>query len=121
MGSTIQNKKRVVVLILKMKCSMRWGNESEKEVPIVMTAEVLGSTVGCVDCKLKFPTRRTTKNMLWEMDHSLLPLDAQCRAAEEELGQCVRVDCLLLIRSPSNSRSSDPSYKFAGAAQVHHL
>lgn len=47
----------------------------------------MGSTVGCVDCKLKFPTCRTTKNMLREMDHSLLPLDAQCHAAEEELGQ----------------------------------
>ena len=35
--------------------------------------------------------------MLREMDHSLLPLDAQCRAAEEELGQRVRVDRLLLI------------------------
>ena len=56
---------------------------------------LLGSTVGCVDCKLKFPTRRTTKNML--RDHSSLPLDAQCRAAEEELGQRVRVDHLLLV------------------------
>ena len=86
-----------------------------------MELVVLGSTVGCVDCKLKFPTRRTTKNMLREMDHSSLPLDAQCRAAEEELGQRVRVDRLLLVRSPSNSRSSDPTYKFAGAAQVHRL
>ena len=77
--------------------------------------------VGCIDCKLKFPTGRTTKKMLWEMDHSSLPLDAQCRAAEEELGQRVRVDRLLLVRSPSNSRSSDPTYRFAGAAQVHRL
>ena len=82
---------------------------------------LLGSTVGCVDCQLKFPTRRTTKNMLREMDHSSLPLDAQCRAAEEELGQRVRVDHLLLVRSPSKSRSSDPMYKFAVAAQVHRL
>ena len=35
--------------------------------------------------------------MLREMDHSSLPLDAQCRAAEEELGQRVRVDRLLLV------------------------
>ena len=77
--------------------------------------------VGRVDCKLKFPTRRTTKNMLREMYHSSLPLDAQCRAAEEELGQRVRVDRLLLVRSPLNSRPSDPTYKFAGAAQVHRL
>ena len=59
--------------------------------------------------------------MLQEVDHSLLPLDTQCRAAEEELGQRVRVDRLILVRSPSNSRSSDPAYKFAGAAQVHRL
>ena len=71
--------------------------------------------------QIKIPTRRTTKNMLREMDHRLLPLDAQCRAAEEELGQRVRVDRLLLVRSPSNSRSSDPTYMFAGAAQVHRL
>ena len=77
--------------------------------------------VGCDDYKLKFPMRRTTKNMLREMDHRLLPLDAQCRAAEEELGQCIRVDRLLLVRSPSNSRSSNPTYKLAGAAQVHRL
>ena len=82
---------------------------------------MLGSAVGCVAWKLKFPTCGTTKNMLREMDHSSLPLDAQCRAVEEELGQRIRVDCLLLVRSPSNSRSSDPTYKFAGAAQVHHL
>ena len=81
----------------------------------------LGSMVGCVDCKLKFHTRRTTKNMLREMDHSSLPLDAQCHAAEEELGQRVRVDRLLLVRSPSNNRMFDPMYKFAGAAQVHRL
>ena len=61
------------------------------------TMEVLGTMVGCVDCKLKFPTRRIAKNMLREMDHSSLPLDAQCRAAEEELGQRVRVDRLLLV------------------------
>ena len=32
---------------------------------------VLGSTVGCVDCKLKFPTRRTSRNMLreWITNH----------------------------------------------------
>ena len=83
--------------------------------------EVLESTVGCVDCKLKFPTRRTSRNMLREMDHSLLPLDTQCHAEEEELGQRIRADHLLLVRSPSNSRSSDPTYKFAGAAQVHRL
>ena len=58
--------------------------------------------------QIKIPTRRTTKNMLREMDQSSLPLDAQCRAAEEELGQRVRVDRLLLIRSPSNSRSTIP-------------
>ena len=83
--------------------------------------KLLGSTVGCLDYKLKFPTRRTTKNMLREMDHRSLPLEAQCRAAEEELGQRVRVDRLLLIRSPLNSRLSDPTYKFARAAQVHRL
>ena len=82
---------------------------------------MLGSTVGCVDCKLKFPTRRTTKNMLREMDDSSLPLDAQCRAAEEELGQRIRVDRLLLVRSPSYSRSSVPTFRFAGAAEVHRL
>ena len=76
---------------------------------------MMGSMVGCVDCKLKFPTCRTTKNMLREMDHSSLPLDAQCREAEVELRKRVRVDRLLLVRSPSNSRSSDPMYKFAGA------
>ena len=81
----------------------------------------VGNVIGCVDCKLKLPTRRTTKNMLWEMDHSSLPLDAQWRAAEEELGQRIRVDRLLLVRSSSNSRSSNPMYKFAGVAQVHHL
>ena len=86
-----------------------------------MELVVLGSMVGCVDCKLKFPTRRTTKNMLREMDHSLLPLDAQCRAAEVELRQRFHVDRLLLVRSPSNSRSSDPTYKFTGAVQVHGL
>ena len=85
-----------------------------------MELVVLGSMVGCVDCKLKFPTRRTTKNMLREMDHRSLPLDAQCRAAEE-LGQRVRVDRLLLVRSPSNNRSSVPMYRFSGAAQVHRL
>ena len=82
---------------------------------------MMGSMVGCVDCKLKFPTCRTTKNMLREMDHSSLPLDTQCRAAEEELGQRVRMIRLLLVVSPSNSRSSDPTYKFARAAQVHRL
>ena len=82
---------------------------------------LLGSTVGCVDCKLKFSYAQNNRNMLREMDHSLLPLDAQCRAAEEELGQRVRMDRLLLVRSPSNSRSSDPTYKFAGVAQVHRL
>ena len=87
----------------------------------ILESKLLGSTVGCVDCKLKFPMRRKTKNMLREMDHSSLPLDAQCRAAEEELGQLVRVDRLLLVQSPSNCRSSDPTYKFARAAQVHRL
>src|SRR3954462_9674600 len=82
---------------------------------------MLGSTAGCVDCNLKFPTCRTTKNMVRKMDHSSLPLDAQCRAAEEELGQRVRVDRLLLVRSPSSSWSSIPTYRFAGAAQVQRL
>ena len=41
--------------------------------------------------------------MLREMDHSSLPLDAQCHAAEEELGQRVRVDRLLLVRSPQTT------------------
>ena len=61
------------------------------------------------------------KNILWEMNHSSLPLDAQCYAAKVELRQRVRVDRLLLVRSPSNSRSYDPTYKFAKAAQVHRL
>ena len=77
--------------------------------------------VGCVDCKLKFSYAQNNRNMLREMDHSSLPLDVQCRAVEEELVQRVRVDPLLLVRSPSNSRSPDPTYKFAGAAQVHRL
>ena len=65
---------------------------------------LLGSTVGCVDCNLKFPTCGTTKNMLREIDHSSLQLDTQCRAAEEELGQRICVNHLLLVRSPSYSR-----------------
>ena len=86
---------------------------------------VLGSTVGCVDCKLKFPTRRTTKNMLREMDHSLLPLDAQCRAAEVELREHVpgvtshSRSRLLLVGLPRSR--SDPANRFAGSAQVHRL
>ena len=32
--------------------------------------ELVGIYGRCVDCKLKFPTRRTTKNMQPEMDHS---------------------------------------------------
>ena len=59
--------------------------------------------------------------MLREMDHKLLPLDAQCRAAKEELGQRIRVDRLLLVRSPSNSQLLVPTYWFAGVAQVHRL
>ena len=59
--------------------------------------------------------------MLRDMDYSLLPLDAQCRAVEEELGQRVRVDRLLLVRSRSNNLLSDPKYKFARVAQVHRL
>ena len=46
---------------------------------------LLGSTVGCVDWKLKFSYTQNNRNMVREMDHSSLPLDAQCRAAEEEL------------------------------------
>ena len=42
------------------------------------------------------------------MDHSSLPLDVQCRAAEQELGQRVHVDRLLLARSPLNSLSQVP-------------
>jgi hypothetical protein len=38
----------------------------------------LGSTVGCADYKFKIPTRRTSRNMLREVDHRSLPLDAQC-------------------------------------------
>ena len=94
---------------------------SERKAREETRLRLLGSMVGCFNCKLKFPTRGTTKNMLREMDHSSLPLDAQCRAAEEELGHLVFVDRLLLVRSPSNSRSSDPTYKFAGAVQVHCL
>ena len=49
------------------------------------TSCLLDFTVGCVYCKLKFPTRRTTKNMLREMDHRSLPLDEHCHAVEVEL------------------------------------
>ena len=31
---------------------------------------MLGSTVGCVDCKLKFSYAQNNWNMLREMDHS---------------------------------------------------
>ena len=58
---------------------------------------VLGSTVGCVDCKLKFSYAQNNQEHATGMDHNSLPLDAQCRAAEEELGQRVRVDRLLLV------------------------
>ena len=38
--------------------------------------------------------------MLREMDHSSLPLDAQCRAAKEELGKRVRMDLSSLSDLP---------------------
>ena len=57
------------LLMLKLGCtktSMEPHNGSH----------VLGSMLGCVDCKFKFSPCRTTKNMLREIDHSSLPLDA---------------------------------------------
>ena len=63
--------------------------------------------------------------MLQEMDHGLLPLDAQCRGAEEELGRRVPgvAPCYrsrLLLAGLPRSRS-DLANRFAGAAQVHRL
>ena len=83
---------------------------------------MLGSTVGCVDCKLKIPTRGTTKKMLQEMDHRSLPLDAHYRAAEVELRQRVpgvasRSRSRILLAGLPRSQS-DPANRFAGAAQV---
>ena len=57
---------------------------------------------------------RAPKIMLLEIDHEIgFTTRRAVTATEVELGQRVRVDRLLLVRSPSNSRSSDPTCKFA--------
>ena len=76
------------------------------------------TTVGfyrrCIACKLKFSYAQNIQDIATEMDHTSLPLDARCRAAEVELGQRARVARLLLVRSPSNSRLPDPLFRTAG-------
>ena len=65
--------------------------------PSELLVLVLDSTVGCVDCKLKFSYAQNNQEHATGMDHRSLPLDAECRAVEEELGQRIRVDRLLLV------------------------
>ena len=80
-------------------------------------SKLLRSTVGCVDCKLKFSYAQNNQEHATGDGSQIVTTRRVVSCIKRRVGAAR----LLLVRFPWNSRSSVPTYRFAGAAQVHRL